>query len=123
MNITAIVTWLSDCPVLDGEPIIPNYLPSRKGWSLTVDKQAVRTDILGNRSILRRLKITRRVTVEDSAARLAVFSDLEALAEWAAENPPDTANVRVSGLPEFQSRASSGTEDISVTFTLESDAT
>ena len=101
--------------------MIPNYLPSRKGWCMTVDKQTVRTDILGNRSAVRRLKVTRRVTVPDSEARLAVFGQLEALAEWAAENPPDTANVRITGLPEFSSRGSSGTEDFTVTLTLVSD--
>lgn len=121
MSITEIINWLSACPVLEGEPIIPNYLPSRKGWSLTVDKQTVCTDILGYRSAVRRLKITRRVTVPDSDARLAVFGHLEALSEWAAANPPDTANVRITGLPEFSSRASSGTEDFTVTLTLVSD--
>ena len=121
MSITEIINWLSVCPVLDGEPMIPNYLPSRKGWSMTVDKQTVRTDILGNRSAVRRLKVTRRVTVPDAEARLAVFGQLEALAEWAAENPPDTANVRITGLPEFSSRGSSGTEDFTVTLTLVSD--
>ena len=121
MNITSIVNWLSACPVLGGEPMIPNYLPSRKGWSVTVDKQTVRTDILGNRSAVQRLKITRRVTVPDSEARLAVFGQLEDLAEWAASNPPDTANVRITGRPEFSIRASSGTEDFAVTLTLVSD--
>ena len=121
MSITEIINWLSVCPVLGGEPMIPNYLPSRKGWSMTVDKQTVRTDILGNRSAVRRLKVTRRVTVPDAEARLAVFGQLEALAEWAAENPPDTANVRITGLPEFSSRGSSGTEDFTVTLTLVSD--
>ena len=121
MTISAIVNWLSACPALEGEPLIPNYLPSRKGWSLTVDKQTVRTDILGSRSTIQRLKITRRVTVPDAEARLAVFGQLETLAEWVGANPPDTANVRVSGLPEFQSRASSGTEDFTVTLSLISD--
>ena len=45
-------------------------------------------DILGNRSTLRRLKITRRVTVPDNEARLAVLAQLEDLAAWAEENPP-----------------------------------
>ena len=121
MSIRVILTWLSACPVLGGEVINLNYLPAHKGWSLTVDKQTVRTDILGNRSILRRLKITRRVTVPDNAARLAVLAQLEDLAAWAEVNPPEIGNARITGLPEFQTRSSSGTEDLSVTITLVSD--
>ena len=121
MTIRDIITWLSACPVLAGEALNPNYLPAHKGWSLTVDKQSVRTDILGNRSTVQRVKVTRRVTVPDSAARLAVFDRLEDLAAWAKENPPPDGTVRITGLPEFSSRASSGTEDFSVTFTLVSD--
>ena len=121
MQIREIITWLSDCPVLAGEPLIPNFLPAHKGWSLTVDKQTVRTDILGSRSAAQRLKITRRIAVPDSAARLAVFDQLENLAAWAKENPPPAGAVRITGLPEFSSRASSSTEDFSGTFTLVSD--
>ena len=121
MSIREILTWLSACPVLGGEVLNLNYLPAHKGWSLTVDKQTVRTDILGNRSTLRRLKITRRATVPDNEARLAVLAQLEALAAWAEENPPETGNARITGLPEFQTRSSSGTEDLSVTITLVSD--
>ena len=121
MSIREILTWLSACPVFAGEPLNLNYLPAHKGWSLTVDKQTVRTDILGNRSTLRRLKITRRVTVLDNEARLTVLSQLEDLASWAEANPPETGNARITGLPEFSSRGSSGTEDLSVTITLVSD--
>ena len=121
MTLRDIITWLSACPVLAGEALNPNFLPSRKGWSLTVDKQSVRTDILGSRSTVQRLKVTRRTAVPDAAARLAVFDQLEELAAWAKENPPPVGAVRITGLPEFSSRASSGTEDFSVTFTLVSD--
>ena len=121
MSIREILTWRSACPVLGGEVINLNYLPAHKGWSLTVDKQTVRTDILGNRSTQCRLKVTRRVTVPDNEARLAVLSQLEDLASWAEANPPETGNARITGLPEFSSRGSSGTEDLSVTITLVSD--
>ena len=121
MSIREILTWLSACPVFAGELLNLNYLPAHKGWSLTVDKQTVRTDILGNRSTLRRLKITRRVTIPDNEARLAVLAQLEDLAAWAEANPPETGNARITGLPEFSSRGSSGTEDFTVTLTLVSD--
>ena len=116
-----ILSWLSTAPQLNGELLNLNYLPSYSGWSVAVVKAGVRTDILGNRSTVQRLKVTRRTTVPDSAARLAVFDLLEELAAWAKENPPPVGAVRITGLPEFSSRASSGTEDFSVTFTLVSD--
>ena len=121
MTLREIITWLSACPVLAGEDLIPNFLPSHKGWSINTDKQFVRTDILGNRSTQRRLKITRRVTVPDADTRLAVLEQLEDLAEWARENPPADGSIRLTSVPEFQSRASSGTEEFIVYLTLVSD--
>ena len=121
MTLREIITWLSACPVLAGEALIPNFLPSHKGWSINTDRQSVRTDILGNRSTQRRLKITRRVTIPDADTRLAVLEQLEDLAAWARENPPADGSIRMTGLPEFQSRASSGTEDFIVYLTLVSD--
>lgn len=121
MNLRDIITWLSACPVLAGEALIPDFLPSHKGWSITAERQSVRTDILGSRSTQRRLKITRRVTVPDTDARLAVLEQLEALAAWARENPPADGSVRLAGLPEYQSRASSGTEDFTVYLSIVSD--
>ena len=121
MTLREIITWLSACPVLAGEALVPNFLPSHKGWSISTDRQSVSTDILGNRSTQRRLKITRRVTVPDADTRLAVLEQLEDLAAWARENPPADGSIRLTGLPEFQSRASSGTEDFTVTLTLVSD--
>ena len=120
MTLHDIITWLSACPVLAGEALIPDFLPSHKGWSITADRQSVRTDILGSRSTQRRLKITRRVTVPDADARLAVLEQLEDLAAWARENPPADGRVRLTSLPEYQSRASSGTEDFTVYLTVES---
>ena len=120
MSIRDIIAWLSACPVLGGEALIPDFLPSHKGWSITADRQFVRTDILGSRSTQRRLKITRRVTVPDADVRLAVLEQLEDLAAWARENPPADGSVRLTGLPEYQSCASSGTEDFTVYLTVES---
>ena len=121
MTLRDIITWLSACPVLAGEALIPDFLPSHKGWSITADRQSVRTDILGSRSTQRRLKITRRITVPDADARLAVLEQLEDLAAWARENPPADGSVRLTGLPEYQSRASSGTEDFTVYLSIVSD--
>ena len=121
MTLREIITWLSACPVFAGEALVPNFLPSHKGWSISTDRQSVRTDILGNRSTQRRLKITRRVTVPDADTRLAVLEQLEDLAEWVREHPPADGSIRLTGLPEFQSRASSGTEDFTVYLTLVSD--
>ena len=121
MSIRDIIAWLSACPVLAGEAMIPDFLPSHKGWSINTDRQSVRTDILGSRSTQRRLKITRRVTVPDADVRLTVLEQLEDLAAWARENPPADGSVRLTGLPEYQSRASSGTEDFTVFLTVVSD--
>ena len=121
MTLHDIITWLSACPVLAGEALIPDFLPSHKGWSITADRQSVRTDILGSRSTQRRLKITRRVTVPDADVRLTVLEQLEDLAAWARENPPADGSVRLTGLPEYQSRASSGTEDFIVYLSIVSD--
>ena len=52
---------------------------------------------------------------------LEIFVMLEDLAAWAEENPPETGNARITGLPEFSSRGSSGTENLSVTITLVAD--
>ena len=52
---------------------------------------------------------------------LEIFVMLEDPAAWAEENPPETGNARITGLPEFQTRSSSGTEDLSVTITLVAD--
>ena len=38
IDITQILTWLSQAPQLMGEPLNWNYLPSYAGWSLTIPK-------------------------------------------------------------------------------------
>ena len=118
MTLREIIAWLQPCAALSGEVLIPDFLPSHKGWSISADRQTVRTDILGRRSTRQSLKITRRITVPDSDARLTVLEQMEDLAAWALENPPPGGSIRLTGLPEFQSRASSGTEDFVLTLTL-----
>ena len=116
--IEEILAWLNQAPQLNGEPINLDYLPSYSGWSLSVMKSSVKTDILGNSVRFYALKITRRHTVQNNADRLAVIAALDALAAWAKENPPPGSYLRVTDLPEFNSRNTSGIEDISITFTL-----
>ena len=113
-----LLIWLSQCPSLQGETLNPDYLPSYSGWSLTVMKSSVRTDILGGAVRSYTLKITRRHTVQNNADRLAVIGALENLAAWARDNPPPGTQVKLMGMPEFTARNTNGVEDISVTFTL-----
>ena len=119
MSIQELIAWLENCPVLQGEKLNWNYLPSYSGWSLAIPQAETRTDILGNRRELRQLKITRRYTVQSNEDRLAAVDELENLAAWAKANPPEHARLKVAGLPEFTSRNNSGVEDISITIQLE----
>ena len=118
MTTRNIITWLSSCPVLSGAALNPDYLPSYAGWSLSTVRETARRDILGETRSVREIRITRRSTVRDGAERLRLLEELEDLAEWARENPPETCRIRVSALPQFSSRNASGTEDLSVTLTL-----
>ncbi len=119
MEINDILSWLQNCPVLAGESLNLDFLPSYSGWSLTVMKSSVKTDILGNAVRFYTLRITRRHTVQNNTDRLAILSSLEDLAAWAKENPPPGSHLRVTDLPEFNSRNTSGIEDISITLTLQ----
>ena len=119
MSIQEIMTWLGSSPILQGEKINYNYLPSYSGWSLTIPKAETRMDILGKRRERFQLKITRRDTIQSNEDRLAVVEALEDLAAWAAQNPPPGSRLRVSGIPEFISRNNSGIEDISIMMNVE----
>ncbi len=119
MSIQELITWLGNCPVLQGETINWNYLPSYSGWSLTIPKAGTRSDILGNIRERWQLKITRRYTIQSNEDRLGVAETLEDLAAWAKANPPENTHLKVTGLPEFTSRNNSGIEDISITILLE----
>ena len=119
MVISAILTWLNSALQLSGEKLNWNYLPSYSGWSLTIPKAEIRTDILGNIRERWELKITRRYTIQSNEDRLRIAETLEDLAAWAKANPPENTHLKVSGLPEFTSRNNSGIEDISITILLE----
>ena len=118
MSLQELIAWLSGSPVLQGEKINFNYLPSYSGWSLTIPKAETRTDILGNRRERWQLKITRRYTIQSNEDRLAVVEALEVLVAWAKAPPPENVRLEAADLPEFTSRSSSGIEDISITLFL-----
>ena len=118
MTVSEILSWLSNAPQMQGEPLNLDFLPSYSGWSLSVMKSFVKTDILGNTVRSYTLKITRRHTVQNNTDRLAILSSLEDLAAWAKENPPPGSQFRVTDLPEFNSRNTSGIEDISIILAL-----
>ena len=118
MSIQELLTWLGNCPVLQGETINWNYLPSYSGWSLTIPQAETRRDILGNTRDRWQLKITRCDTIQHNADRLRIAETLEDLAAWAKANPPENTHLKVTGLPEFTSRNNSGIEDISITLVL-----
>ena len=119
METNTILEWLSQAPQLNGEPLNWNYLPSYAGWSLSVPKAEKNTDILGNVRSRWELRITRRLSVQSTAERLAVVALLEDLADWARSHPLPGSRLRVAGLPQFSSRSSAGTEDISITLILQ----
>ena len=136
MSIQELITWLGNCPVLQGDKLNWSYLPSYSGWSLTIPKAETRSDILGNIRERWQLKITRRYTIQSNEDRLRIAETLEDLAAWAKANPlvleaglPDErpqapckrATVRRTALSEsqFTSRNNSGTEDISIASTIE----
>ena len=119
MSIQELITWLGNCPILQGETINWSYLPSYSGWSLTIPKAETRSDILGNIRERWQLKITRRYTIQSNEDRLRIAETLEDLAAWAKANPPENTHIRVTGLPEFTSRNNSGIEDISIMILLE----
>ena len=119
MVTSAILSWLNTAPQLSGEKLNWNYLPSYSGWSLTIPKAETRSDILGNTRERWQLKITRRYTIQSNEDRLRVAEKLEDLAAWAKANPPENTQLKVTGLPAFNSRNNSGIEDISIPILLE----
>ena len=119
LTLDELYTWLQACPLLSGAAFSPEYLPSYDGFSLSLGKTVVRKDILGNSRSTLELRISRRLTIPDTEARLAVHRDLSTVAAWAAANPPDTARVLSHGVPRFSARGASGVEDHTVTILLE----
>ena len=119
LTLETLYTWLQACPVLSGAALSPDYLPSYDGYSLSLGKTIVRKDILGNLRSTLELRISRRLTIPDTDARLAVHRDLSEISAWAEENPPENARVLSHGVPRFSARGASGVEDHAITITIE----
>ena len=99
-----LLNWLQACPVLAGETLNLEYLPSYSGWSLSVPKSAVKTDILGSPRRSLELKITRRHTVQNNSDRLNIIESLEDLAVWAKENQHHLHPQRIKKLRRLFAR-------------------
>ena len=119
LTLETCLLWLRACPVIAPGMLNADYLPSYDGYSLTLGKTLVSKDILGNSRSTLELRISRRLTIPDSDARLAVHRDLSGISVWAEANPPENARVLSRGVPRFSARGASGVEDHSVTITLE----
>ena len=119
LTLDELYTWLQACPLLSEAALSPEYLPSYDGYSLSLGKTVVRKDILGNSRSTLELRVSRRLTIPDTEARLAVHHDLSVVAAWAEANPPDNARVLSRGIPRFSARGASGVEDHTVTIILE----
>ena len=120
MTIESIFEWLQAAPVLEEKNLNLEYLPSYEGWSLSVPKTQVKTDILGNVRQIRTLKLSRRCSPADNEDRLAALGELEALIDWALAHPPEDARVTVAAAPAFRSRTQAGTEDFETELRIES---
>lgn len=121
LTLDELYIWLQACPLLSGAAFSPEYLPSYDGYALSLGKTAVRKDILGNSRSTLELRISRRLTVPDTEARLAVHRDLSGISAWAESNPPENARVLSRGIPRFSARGTSGVEDHTVVITIAED--
>ena len=119
LTLETLYSWLRACPVIAPGMLNADYLPSFDGYSLSLGKTLVRKDILGNSRSTLELRVSRRLTIPDTDARLAVHRDLSAVADWAEANPPENTRVLSRGVPRFSARGASGVEDHTVTITLE----
>ena len=64
------------------------------------------------------LTLTRRITVQNEADRLALLEEAAAVAAWCAAHPMPGTRVRITCLPALTARGPSGTEDGSITFVI-----
>ena len=119
MTNAEIYEWVCSAPVLEGEKVNLDYLPSSSGWSVTTPKVKTNTDILGNSWETAEVTITRRKSISGNADRLAILNELDVLRLWARENPPDNGRVVLAGIAKPKSKSASGTEDFALTLRVE----
>ena len=111
MTTREIYEWLCSAPMLAGEKVNLDYLPTYDGWSMTMPRRRTDTDILGNAWESVEISITRRKSISGNEARLAIADELDNLRFWANQNPPDNCRVILAGIAKPKSHSSSGTED------------
>ena len=58
-----IYEWLCASPLLAGEKVNLDYLPTYEGWSMTMPRRRTDTDILGNAWEAVEINITRRKSI------------------------------------------------------------
>jgi len=121
MTAEGILLWLQGAPVLEGKPINLEYLPAYGGWSLSLPRTQVKTDILGNVRQIRTLKLSRRCSPAGNGDRMAVLEEMEALTDWVLAHPPENAHVSVVAAPVFVSRTPAGTEDFEIEIKVQSE--
>ena len=110
--------WLSQCPILEGEAIHPDYLPAFEGWSFSITKSEQKQDILGNQFKILSVRVLLRRTIDDDDDRIRAIERLDALAAWAHDNPPETVSARVRTVAAFSSRTNAGTEEFGILLEL-----
>ena len=118
MTTKQIYEWLCSAPMLAGEKLNLDYLPTYDGWSMTMPRRRTDTDILGNSWEAVEINIVRRKSVSGNADRLAIADELDNLRFWAKQNPPDGCRVILAGIAKPKSRSSSGTEDFVLSLKL-----
>ena len=119
MTIRTLYEWLKSCPLLEEEKVNLDYLPSYAGWSLSVMKTTLHTDILGFVLTITDISITHRISVSGNEDRLALLEQMDALRLWAEENPPAGFRIEVTGTARFKTRSAAGTEDLVLTLRVE----
>ena len=127
MTIRTLYEWLKSCPLLEEEKVNLDYLPSYAGWSLSVMKTTLHTDILGfvltitdiSITTITDISITHRISVSGNEDRLALLEQMDALRLWATENPPEGCRVIPAGISKPKSKSASGTEDFVLTLRVE----
>ena len=110
--------WLTQCPILEGEAIHPDYLPAFEGWSFSITKSEQKQDVLGNRIQVLSVRVLLRRTIADDEDRIRAIERLDAFAAWAQENPPEAGSARVRTVAAFSSRTNAGTEEFGILLEL-----